>query len=250
MQKVIKDKRFELFGKSVIQKIVLEPPFTLFPGNSDNVAFVYILSEHARFKEDNQTNRVTRRHTIFINSIPFAKEICCSDLAVQLEVLIINFYAEVLEKIYEKDSPKLFSSPTEMLKNISEEKENINFLIEKYVEGLLFYLDNPSYVNEDILILKLKEIILLLIQTKKAGVLRLSFKQLHSTTGNKFKKNIEKHIFSQITIRELAKQNNLSISSFKREFAKLYDTTPANYIKIKKLEKAAELLLASHKRVN
>lgn len=39
------------------------------------------------------------------------------------------------------------------------------------------------------------------------------------------------------------------MSSFKREFAKLYNDSPANYIKTKKLEKAAELLLVSDQRI-
>ena len=56
-------------------------------------------------------------------------------------------------------------------------------------------------------------------------------------------------MFSQLTIEELAQRNNLSVSSFKREFAKLYNDTPANYIKTKRLEKAAGLLLASDTRI-
>ncbi|WP_250347248.1 helix-turn-helix domain-containing protein [Flavobacterium anhuiense] len=41
----------------------------------------------------------------------------------------------------------------------------------------------------------------------------------------------------------------MSVSSFKREFAKIYHDTPANYIKMKKLEKAAELLQVSDQRI-
>lgn len=52
-----------------------------------------------------------------------------------------------------------------------------------------------------------------------------------------------------MTIEQLADKNNLSVSSFKREFAKIYNDTPANYIKNKKLEKAAELLLISDVRI-
>ncbi|WP_240613043.1 helix-turn-helix domain-containing protein [Chitinophaga parva] len=39
------------------------------------------------------------------------------------------------------------------------------------------------------------------------------------------------------------------MSSFKREFTKLYNDSPANYIKAKRLEKAAELLQASDNRI-
>jgi AraC-like DNA-binding protein len=42
---------------------------------------------------------------------------------------------------------------------------------------------------------------------------------------------------------------NLSLSSFKREFKKNYNDSPANYIRNKKLEKAADLLLISEERI-
>jgi len=99
------------------------------------------------------------------------------------------------------------------------------------------------------LILKLKEIVLLLSQTKNARSIQLILSQLFSPTTYTFKQIIEANLFSQLTIEELAQQNNLSISSFKREFAKLYNDTPASYLKNKKLEKAAELLLISDERI-
>jgi AraC-like DNA-binding protein len=105
-------------------------------------------------------------------------------------------------------------------------------------------------VNEEILILKLKEIILLLSQTSNAEAIQIILSQLFSPTTYTFKQIIEAHLFSQLTIEELAQHNNLSVSSFKREFAKLYNDTPANYIKTKKLEKAAELLSVSNKRIS
>ena len=118
------------------------------------------------------------------------------------------------------------------------------------MEGLLFYFENPSLINEDILVLKLKEIILLLSQTRNASVIRVILSQLFSSNTYSFKQIIEANLFSQLTIEQLAEQNNLSVSSFKREFAKLYQDTPASYIKNKKLEKAAELLLVSDQRVS
>lgn len=47
----------------------------------------------------------------------------------------------------------------------------------------------------------------------------------------------------------MAKQHNLSVSSFKREFAKQYHATPASYIKSKRVEKAAGLLSLSDQRI-
>jgi AraC family transcriptional regulator, exoenzyme S synthesis regulatory protein ExsA len=145
--------------------------------------------------------------------------------------------------------PSLFQKPKNVISNKSNEKINNDFLIKKYVEGLLFYFENPSLVNEDILILKLKEIVLLLAQSQNADSIQLILSQLFSPVTYSFKQIIEANLFSQLTIEQLADKNNLSVSSFKREFAKIYNDTPANYIKNKKLEKAAELLLISDVRI-
>jgi len=104
-------------------------------------------------------------------------------------------------------------------------------------------------VNDEILVLKLKEIILLLSQTQDAETIRVIVGQLFSPAKYTFRQIIEANLFSQINIEELAQKNNLSVSSFKREFKKLYNDSPANYIKNKRLEKAAELLSVSDERI-
>jgi transcriptional regulator GlxA family with amidase domain len=105
-------------------------------------------------------------------------------------------------------------------------------------------------INEEILILKLKEIILLLSQTQEAETIQAILSQLFSPTSYTFRQIIENNLFSPVSIEELAHKTNLSISSFKREFKKLYNNSPASYIKTKRLERAAELLLISNERVS
>src|SRR5690606_8662162 len=104
-------------------------------------------------------------------------------------------------------------------------------------------------VNDEILILKLKEIILLLSQTQDFQIIQVILSQLFSPASYTFKQIIEANLFAQINMEELANKTNLSISTFKREFKKLYSDSPANYIKNKRLERASELLLASDKRI-
>ena len=43
---------------------------------------------------------------------------------------------------------------------------------------------------------------------------------------------------------------NNSLASFKREFKKIYEDSPANYMKNRRLKKAAELLIVSDERVS
>jgi AraC-like DNA-binding protein len=243
-------KKFDLFGKSLIQKIVLKPPFKFeFPVN-EQACFLYILEGAIQYQVDDEEINVPTNYSLFLNCINSGKQIHHSNLKDNCEIVIVTFHPDILKKIYDRELPLLLQAPKNTISNQSSEKINNDFLIQKYIEGLLFYFENPPLVNEDILVLKLKEIILLLSQTQNVQAIQVILSQLFSPTAYTFKQIIEAHLFSQLTIAELAQQNNLSVSSFKREFAKLYNDTPANYIKTKKLEKAAELLLVSDERIS
>ncbi|MCY1231079.1 HTH-type transcriptional activator RhaS [compost metagenome] len=208
-----------------------------------------MLKGDVEYQIDDERLNIPTNYSLLLNCIQSGKQLHHSHPKSNCEIVIVTFYPEILKKIYDRELPVLLQAPKNTISNQSSEKINNDFLIQKYIEGLLFYFENPSLINEDILILKVKEIILLLSQTQNAEAIQLILSQLFSPTTYTFKQIIEAHLFSQLTIEELAQQNNLSVSSFKREFAKIYNDTPANYIKAKKLEKAAELLLLSDQRI-
>lgn len=242
-------KKHDLYGKTLIQKIELTPPFKFDFPVTEQACFLYVLKGEFQYVVDEQQVNVPTNYSLFLNCIHSGKQVQNSNMESNCEIVIVTFYPEILKKIYDRELPLVLQSPKNIVSNKSSEKINNDFLIQKYIEGLLFYFENPSLINEDILILKVKEIILLLSQTQNSEAVQLIISQLFSPTTYTFKQIIEAHLFSQLTMEELAQLNNLSISSFKREFTKIYHDTPANYIKTKKLEKAAELLLMSDQRI-
>ncbi|WP_454045150.1 helix-turn-helix domain-containing protein [Chryseobacterium sp. Marseille-Q8038] len=242
-------KKHELFGKPLLQKIDLKAPFRSDFPVSEQACFLYVIKGEFQYKTAEQEFTISTNYSLFLNCISSGKYIQNSESEEHCEIVIVTFYPDILKKIYDRELPVLLQKPANMVSNQSNEKINNDFLIQKYVEGLLFYFENPSLVNEDILILKLKEIMLLLAQSQNAKAIQLILSQLFSPTTYSFKQIIEANLFSQLTIEQLAEQSNLSLSSFKREFTKLYSDTPANYIRNKKLEKAAELLLLSDERI-
>lgn len=242
-------KKYDLFGKTLMQKIALKPPFKFDFPVTDRACFLYVLDGDVQYQIDGEQISIPTNYSLFLNCISSGKQIQNSNPKGNCEIVIVTFYPDILKKIYDRELPLLLQAPKHIISNQSSEKINSDFLIQKYIEGLLFYFENPSLINEDILVLKLKEIILLLSQTQNAEAVQVILSQLFSPTTYTFKQVIEANLFSQLTIEQLAEQNNLSVSSFKREFAKLYNDTPASYIKNKKLEKAAELLLVSDQRI-
>lgn len=246
---IIDHKQYDLFGKPLLHKLVLKSPFTFDFPITDNACFLYMLKGEMKYRLDDEKKNLLARHSLFQNCIKSDKQISNENLDNKNEILIINFHPDILKKIYDKELPLILKSQ-KIVSNQSIQKINNDFLIQKYIEGLLFYFENPSLVNEEILVLKLKEIILLLSQTSNVEAIQVILSQLFSPTTYTFKQIIEAHLFSQLTIEELAQHHSLSVSSFKREFTKLYNDTPANYIKTKKLEKAAELLSVSDERIS
>lgn len=243
-------KKYDLFGKPLIQKLALTSPFRYDFPVAEQACFLYVLQGEFRYKADNVEENIPANYSLFLNCITAGKQIHHAHSDSTCEIVIVTFYPDILKKIYDRELPILLQPPKNTISNQSNEKINNDFLIQKYIEGLLFYFENPSLVNEDILVLKLKEIILLLSQTQNAEAVQLILSQLFSPAAYTFKQIIEANLFSQLSLEQLAEQSHLSLSSFKREFAKLYNDTPANYIKNKKLEKAAELLLVSDQRIN
>jgi len=242
-------KKHDLYGKTLIQKIELTPPFKFDFPVTEQACFLYVKGGELEYQIDDEQINIGMNYSLLLNCINSGKQIYNSSSKSNCEIVIVTFYPEILKKIYDRELPLLLRKPNNIISNKSSEKINNDFLIQKYIEGLLFYFENPSLINEDILILKVREIILLLSQTQNSESIQVILSQLFSPTTYTFKQIIEANLFSQLTIEELAQQNNLSVSSFKREFAKLYHDTPANYIKAKKLEKAAELLQVSDQRI-
>ncbi len=241
-------KKFDLFGKTVIQKVDLKPPFEYAFPVAEQACFLYMLKGEMEYQSDDDHLKIPTHHSLLLNCINSGKQIQDTNSNNDREIVIVTFHPDILKKVYDKEIPFIFQ-PNNQVTNQSRGAINNDFLIQKYIEGLLFYFENPSLVNDEILVLKLKEIILLLSQTQDAEIIQVILSQLFSPTKYTFKQVIEANIFSQIGIEDLAQKTNLSTSSFKREFKKLYNDSPANYIKTKRLERATELLLVSDERI-
>jgi AraC-like DNA-binding protein len=246
---IVERKRYELFGKKIFEKLLIQSPFKIPNPMPDEACFLYILQGQINYSTPNQNVIIPQNDAVLLKCGAYFSQIKSTIKAQKHEIVVIHFHPEILKKIYETDLPKVFQHPSILDTNIDLSTINNDYLIEKYIESLLFYFDNPSLINEDLLIIKLKEIILLLCQTKNAPLIQQILSQLFSPSSYSFKQIIESNLYYHFTTEELAEMTHFSLSSFKREFKKNYNATPASYIRNKRLEKAAELLLISEERI-
>ncbi len=243
-------KKYDLFGKTLLEFMAIEAPFKHKMPIADNACFHYMLQSDLQYTIDEKVTTIATNESILLNCRNIGNTMINIGTGKRNEVVLIHFHPDTLKKIYDREMPALLQNPNNIITRKTSEHISNDFLINKYIEGLLFYFENPALVNDDILILKLKEIILLLSQTQNAGAIQLILSQLFSPAVYSFKQIIEANIFSPVSVETLADYCNFSLSSFKREFTKIYNDSPANYIKNKRLEKAAGLLLVSDERIS
>ncbi len=245
---LIAHQQFDLFGCKIFEKMQVKSPFRM-PGHmKDKACYMYLIEGDYRQFSSTQEYRLTNHESLLMK---------CGNYMLNLpgppancNAFSVHFYPEVLKKIYENDLPSFLIDPAAMTTNNTAVKLGSSVSLKSYVDSMLFYFENPELVNDDLIILKLKEIILLLSRTESAPQVYEILSNLFTPQTIQFKEVVESHVYSSISLEELAELTNCSLSSFKREFKRLYNESPATYLRNKKLEKACELLRVSEESIS
>ncbi len=243
-------KNIDLFGKLLFEKVLLKPPFKKQNSMPNEACFLYIIKGEYNSISESEQLRIKNEEAVLMKCGNYLSQMYKSPNSKKYEAVAVHFFPEVLLKIYDNKLPNFLKQQNTSSDNSSMAKVNSDIIINKYIDSVLFYFDNPNLVNEDILILKLKEIILLLNQTQNAPKIRTILSKLFNPQTYSFRDVIEAHFYSTISLSELAQLTNMSLSSFKREFQRTYNTSPATFLLQKKLEKASELLKVSNNRMS
>jgi len=164
------------------------------------------------------------------------------------EAIAFHFYPDVLRLVYNNEIPNFLKSNTESGKKLIQ-KIDSDAAITNFFNGLIYYFENPDLATEDLIILKMRELILLLYNTNSHGI-RDILRDLFNPTENEFKEIIKANLFNDLSLEDYALLCNLSLSTFKRTFKKTFGESPARYIKLKRLEEAANQLKVTNKRIS
>lgn len=163
------------------------------------------------------------------------------------EVYAVHLYSNILKKLYKLDFPVAIKSNPKKKDTL---KINSSLLISHFIESLELYFAYPELMNHELLMLKMNEIVLCLMQTTNADTVSSLLLDLYSPRQVTISELVENHLHSDLSNEELASLAGLSLSTFKREFKKQFRDTPYNYLKDKKLEEVKELLLKTELSVS
>ncbi len=243
-------KTIELLGKPLFTLVSIKAPIkviTQMP--SDEACFAYILEGGVHEFSESEELIAQQQEAILSKCGNYVVEMLGSKTSGNYRSLTIHFHNKVMLDIY-KDSLPSFLKTKELHRHPKMAKIESSKLLDHYINGILHYFESEFLVTEDILILKLKEIILLLFQTESSDQIIDLMNNLFAPKTYNFRQIIEAHTYSTISISELASLVPMSISSFKREFQKQFNTSPSNYFIQKKTERVANLLRLTDKSIS
>jgi len=239
---IIKHQKLDFGDKTLVERITIKAPFRLFTNFVDEACFIYFIEGKAKINSAEEQQLVSTGESVLLKCGTYLADFLEYAETDSYEVFVLHFYPDVFREIYAHEVPS-FSKPTADSKHIN--KIVSNDILKRFVESFQIYFDNTGIVNKELLKLKVKELVLLLIQSENAKSIQNLFSDLFTPRTLNLKQVVNNHLFSNLSINDLASLSQLSTSTFNRTFNNLYNDTPANYIKTKRLERAKELLAVS-----
>jgi len=114
--------------------------------------------------------------------------------------------------------------------------------INNYIQSVRLIVTGKKQISEEMKRLKLWELLLYLLENH--GELLLSFLSRGTVLHNEtlIRKVVEGNIIENLSLDEMAFLCNVSTSTFKRQFSKIYNTSPTSWFAEQKMKLAAKLL--------
>lgn len=239
---IIENQTFSLFGKPVLNKILVEPPFEMETQMNDEACFLYVLEGEQTSISATEKRTTKKGEGLLEKCGNYLNKVNVVKKSTTTEFIVIHFFPETIKAIFNENIPD-YLKPNKSVKKISTMTViKANILLKTFFENLLFYFENEELVDEELLKLKIKELILLLVKTQSSEAVASILSNMFTPQVYKLKETVNAHLYSSISINELAKLCAMSRSSFIREFKEIFKQTPASFFKNKKLQHATELL--------
>jgi AraC family transcriptional regulator, exoenzyme S synthesis regulatory protein ExsA len=120
--------------------------------------------------------------------------------------------------------------------------------ITHYIASLRLILDSGATFSKEMKALKFEELMQYLVEQYPESILSFQYTQKKTGLDIEIRQVVETNIGNNLSVDELAFLCNLSPSTFKRYFQKIYNTSPSNWFLQQRMKTAAQLLSHSKEK--
>lgn len=220
------------------------PPYRISDSLINEARIVHVVHGTSKLYAAEEWLTLDSGDTVVMRSDNFVNQWMKNEDGQLNKVIAFQLNAQFLKQLYSGQLPSWFINSNDLTVNAAE-KVNPHVLVDGYFNNLQTYLSNSELLSEEVIQVKIRELLSLLIETDQSGKIRAMFGQLFVASDYKLQNVVQKNIFENLGVDELAFLAGLSTSSFKRKFRAMYGTSPNKYITSKRLERAQLLLKTS-----
>ncbi len=244
---IISHNTYTLEEKVVFERVKFKPPFKPTASYENEACFIFPLYGRATLYGGLNSDTIQTGESALMKCGSFINHWQAKDSDEPFDVIAMHITPDILKCIYRDNFPDFLKS-TPQSSNRVFQKIPRQQILDEFMKGLTFYFDNPSLINDDLVKIKIKELILLLYNINHGNIREL-LASLFNPVELSFKEIIRAHLYQELNVEDFATLTNTSLSTFKRRFKQVFNDSPSRYIKEKRLEYAAELLSLSSKSV-
>ena len=157
---ILKYQHFDLLDKIVLEYVTFEPPLKADKMMHDEACFIYAVQGASVVYGGTEKHHLQTDEGMLMKCGSYVNNWHRSAETQPYEAIVIHFYPDVLHFVYQNEVPSFLarqgSPSTKLIHKITSEEA-----IKHYIQGLLFYFENPTLTNEDLVILKVKELVLI-----------------------------------------------------------------------------------------
>lgn len=241
---------FKLHDQMLVEKGTIQPPFRVSYAMSNRACFIYMIDGCMRSSAEDGQATLYRQDAVLMKCGIHLADLVPDETNAPCEILAFHLNPELLQKVYHNEPPEFLKSAHANHSTAMSQSIRADDALKAYIDSILIYFEDHTLVSEELLALKLKELLSLLMKTHYGQPIQNILSSLFSPRRFQFQEVIEAHSYSQIDLDGLAKLTNLSLSTFKRRFQEFYGESPASFLKTRKLKRAAERLQHSDENVS
>lgn len=122
--------------------------------------------------------------------------------------------------------------------------------LQGYINSLAAFLSSPSYPDKNLLKLKFEELLLNIFTNPIHKTLAQYLFSINKEQSAQLQQVMEENFAYCLNLEQYAELCNMSLSSFKRNFKEVYNSSPGKWLSKKRLDLASNLLKTTDKPVN
>ena len=177
--KIILFKDMPLF-----QKATFYAPFTMEGELKEYACFFYVTQGTMISYDARGSHQTHRKNAILKNCGRYIQEFTSDKNEEICEAIAVYLYPELLKEIYKEEVPSFLS-----IEGIPKPKKLIgNKLVEQYMNNLSIYFEDPDAFDEELGILKLKELMLILLKSENHVGIRQFLSEIFTPVNIELKK--------------------------------------------------------------